>query len=439
MNKNMKIKVALFFAFLVSLNCSFTYGQISREDYQKSVNYLNCRVVELALRKSPAKGVVDRFQSEIKKRASSEAISNSQPKTACNSSLDLNKIKESIDLTEVEALNLSIEIDKIRDDRYQPELKEDVIKYLSTNIFNEQEKYPLLFGFANKHRDSIQKLGVQLNQDFSNLLSTKAEVPVDTNTNSNTVNNSTNNSQNSNSTNTNGGKGDSSTLANLFYWIYILLPIIAFLATTFTYWHLHKRLRNISQTFDRRLKVVEKKPNPQSQPTGVTTSKTGIKDLEDRLRINLENALKIELDRIEKRVESLEDKDREKLPSEVTISRTHDYQQDKEPQKEYFYFPKPNEDGTFNLSSLQLVFKEGDSIYKFKKITDTSAKFKIDERESSTLMALRYPEAVIEPACEAQNSRSDSEKRIVTVEPGKAELIGGDRWKVTKKAVIKYE
>jgi hypothetical protein len=107
------------------------------------------------------------------------------------------------------------------------------------------------------------------------------------------------------------------------------------------------------------------------------------------------------------------------------------------PRREVFYLSTPNEDGSFNEKSAYTSYREGASIYKFTKTSSREAVFEIDESEMSANLALQYPDKNIDPVCEAQNAFDPKASRIVTVQGGKAELEG-DRWKVKKKAVIKY-
>ncbi len=106
--------------------------------------------------------------------------------------------------------------------------------------------------------------------------------------------------------------------------------------------------------------------------------------------------------------------------------------------REIFYLSTPSQDACFYAKSAQSQYKEGTSIYRFTKISDNQAEFQIDERETSISLALESPDINIDRVCDAQNSRSSSEKRIVTLEVGKAEL-NGNRWKVTSRALIRYE
>ncbi len=103
-----------------------------------------------------------------------------------------------------------------------------------------------------------------------------------------------------------------------------------------------------------------------------------------------------------------------------------------------FYLSTPNSDGSFNNSSTSPSYKEGASIYKFQNTKENQAKFKIDEHEASVRLALAYPDKNIDPVCDASNAFDPKARKIYTVEPGIAELVG-DKWKVTQKARIRYE
>lgn len=111
-----------------------------------------------------------------------------------------------------------------------------------------------------------------------------------------------------------------------------------------------------------------------------------------------------------------------------------------EPEKtiQNFYLSTPNSDGSFNNSSANPSYKEGASIYKFQNTKDNHAKFKIAEHEASVRLALAYPDKNIDPVCDALNAFDPKARKIYTVEPGIAELLG-DKWKVITKARIRYE
>ena len=441
----MRIQKALFAIFVLCLSCNLIiYGQeVSKADYDKAIDYLDCKTVEFSLNLSDVKGVLEGFRNSCK----------------CKTYPDSKKIKESIPpQAEQEARELSDEIDKIKTADFQPTDKGLIINYLSGGIFTEQEKFPAMYNFANKYSQQskdknnvdyipIERLKEQLKAEFTTLFASTS-APVNTNSNNTNAINTTNVAGNTNTPNNvnkgqNGNTNQASTdersffsLINLIYGIYLAFPIFAIIAGIWFYLNLQQisniinnnRLDNLAQREEMwQNKLKELKPSSN------TSSKTDVPIIENKLN----NAI-AKIEKMEKDIDSLMSRVANQTPL-VVIPDTPGYQREKETPKGIFYFPKPNEDGTFNLNSLHQTFKDGDSIYKFTKISDTRANFKIDDRESSTLMALRYPEAVIEPACEAQNPRSDSEKRIVTIQPGVADLIGGDRWQVVKKAVIRYE
>ena len=84
------------------------------------------------------------------------------------------------------------------------------------------------------------------------------------------------------------------------------------------------------------------------------------------------------------------------------------------------------------------TYKEGASIYRFTKVGNNRAKFKIDEREASVKLALTYPDKSIDPVCDAVNAFNPKTKQITTVEDGEAELLN-NKWKISIKAKISYE
>ncbi len=104
----------------------------------------------------------------------------------------------------------------------------------------------------------------------------------------------------------------------------------------------------------------------------------------------------------------------------------------------FFFLSTPNSDGSFNNSSANFSFKEGASIYKFQNTKDNRAQFWVDARDASVKLALSYPDKNIDPVCDALNAFDPRARKIFTVEPGLAELVG-DRWRVITKARIRYE
>ena len=105
---------------------------------------------------------------------------------------------------------------------------------------------------------------------------------------------------------------------------------------------------------------------------------------------------------------------------------------------EIFYLSTPNLDGSFNESSSSPIYKEGATIYKFTKTSFNKAKFEIDSKSASMKLALQYPDKNIDPVCDAVGPYFPTATRIATIQPGEVELQG-DKWIRNTKAKISYE
>lgn len=103
-----------------------------------------------------------------------------------------------------------------------------------------------------------------------------------------------------------------------------------------------------------------------------------------------------------------------------------------------FFLSTPNDDGSFNESSVSFFFKPGASIYRFTKKSAKRASFRIESHEDAFRFALEYPEKNIYRVCDAENTKDSSSQKIKTISEGEAEL-SDSKWKVITKAKIRYE
>ena len=113
------------------------------------------------------------------------------------------------------------------------------------------------------------------------------------------------------------------------------------------------------------------------------------------------------------------------------------------PKREEYYLSTPNQDGTFNASSMSEQFRPSASIYKFvvtQKNGNHWAEFTVSDDSEAVKDALSSPNSYLDPVCESTNSFFPGAKRIVNVRPGQA-LRQGDKWvvKPDQKARIRYE
>ena len=113
------------------------------------------------------------------------------------------------------------------------------------------------------------------------------------------------------------------------------------------------------------------------------------------------------------------------------------------PKQEEYYLSTPNQDGTFNASSMSEQFRPSASIYKFvvtQKNGNHWAEFTVSDDSEAVKDALSSPNSYLDPVCESTNAFFPGAKRIVNVRPGQA-LRQGDKWvvKPDQKARIRYE
>ena len=113
------------------------------------------------------------------------------------------------------------------------------------------------------------------------------------------------------------------------------------------------------------------------------------------------------------------------------------------PKPEEYYLSTPNQDGTFNASSMSEQFRPSASIYKFvvtQKNGNHWAEFTVSDDSEAVKDALSSPNSYLDPVCESVNAFFPGAKRIVNVRPGQA-LRQGDKWvvKPDQKARIRYE
>ncbi len=107
--------------------------------------------------------------------------------------------------------------------------------------------------------------------------------------------------------------------------------------------------------------------------------------------------------------------------------------------EEVVFLTTPNQDGSFEDGTAQLIYKDLTTIYQLNKTSPNRGTFQIVSRDGAIGFALQRPNIVIDPVCEPENAWDQSIRTIETVPDGlgEAELIDG-RWKVTKKAKIRY-
>ncbi|PTS98625.1 hypothetical protein DBR11_14365 [Pedobacter sp. HMWF019] len=124
----------------------------------------------------------------------------------------------------------------------------------------------------------------------------------------------------------------------------------------------------------------------------------------------------------------------------ITLEKVKDHSNEtfEEPSK-YLFFPSPLPGGSFRKVDGKDTFLEGASIYRFKMISETEAKFEFCEDSSSVGMALNNRVDLILSVAEEMEGNSSGAKKILTYngETGKV-VLEDTKWIIVKKIKIKY-
>lgn len=109
------------------------------------------------------------------------------------------------------------------------------------------------------------------------------------------------------------------------------------------------------------------------------------------------------------------------------------------PRDTVLYFPPPSPDGLFD-GAQQTDRLTPESAYRFdvRSQTPDQAQFRFEAEPSRVARFLTYRNYMIEPACDSENSYSAQHTRIVSIRAGAATRENGG-WRVTKKALVRYE
>lgn len=420
-------KKFVFFVFLIAL-INITHAQVTKETFDKAVNYLNCKSVELALKKSTG-----------------DVLSTFQNKCPCSVNVDYGNIIDNIPKSDSKTIDLSEEIETIKNNNeFSDKLSQkEIVNKLTVDVFSNQKKYQKLFEFAEKRRNDtefnhfISQLKIDLNNQLSTTTSLAASSITDTNLKSSSDSAAgvfgANPGDNQNNITSKSWFDGFTFQIDIFS---IILSIILFFI-----------ILKLSQYFS--------SYNIRNQSHSAKFDKKWVADKIDDAIIKMNNfstpsdrelrALKDDLEKLKSNIKELNSKiDTSKSPSDSFITNNDQslgYGQkspDKPQSQEIIFLSTPNPDGSFNDSSAQSSYKEGASIYKFTKTTSYKAEFQIDDRIACIKLALEYPDKNIDPVCEAVNAFNSKAKRIITVNPGIAEL-SGDKWKLNRKARIRYE
>lgn len=405
----MKLKTILIAVLIAAY--SLAQAQVSRDGFDKAVDFLNCKTVEMTL--------------------SNDVLSQYQQQCSCEVSNYNNISQFLIGIGKLDAtIALSKEVETLKNTFKANWTKDEVIVFLGETIFNDKTKYQKIFAFAEKRngKPEFEEYKTIVRNGLSKIL---VDIPIQKEIDEQLTLESRLSNLELNQRNINK---DKSWFDGITFQIDILSILISLGLSLIILFIVLRNFSNEESEKSERLRAYVKQKISEASFNKVSPSQqtkpSEIKDLYNRIEY-LENHIKILTDKINGINNSIQAVYTQPKAQKLDIELP-------EIKGEIFYLSTPNSDGSFNDSSASTNYKEGASIYRFTKTSSNRAKFQIDEREASIKLALQFPDRNIKPVCDAENAFDPQSKTIITTGVGEAELVG-DKWINYKKAKIRYE
>lgn len=397
--------------------CGQSFGQVSKESYEKAVDILNYQSVFYSLSVlSPTSGVTANFKTNCN----------------CENNPAFEKIKSSIPATESKTIEISNEIQEFK--------SQDI------SAFDQSRALDFLLNASFNASTILKDFKSQLEQkgklsDYTGNIKLKLEgvlqenIPVSNSSQKESDNKLSdfNDRIRALETSQNPPREKSGLLGGFSDYLVLLaisLGILGLFLALRKKDNYEELLHRILES--RRLKDMI---NSQNNSTSIgmrhsNSTSSEIRDMQGRIR-----DLEAQINKLNSDIEKLK-QPKSTYPSSPSNSNQEVRQP--EPKTEILFLSTPNSDGSFNESSASNTYKDGASIYRLMKTGNANAKFQIDEKETSIKLALQYPDKNIDPVCDAENAFNPRANRISTIKMGEAELQNG-KWIINSKAVIRYE
>lgn len=394
-----------------------SFGQVTKESYEKAVDILNYQSVYYSLSVlSPTSGVTAKFSTSCN----------------CENTPSFEKIKSSIPATEPKTTKISSEIENLKSQDISAFDKSAALDYMLTEAFNTSQS-------LNDFKTQLEQKGkysdykAKLTQRLEGVLQENIQV----NTSSQNESESKLSSLESRIQIIEQNQNVKEEKPGIFGGFSDYLVILAVVLGIFGLFLALRKRDNYEEFLPRILESRRLKEMIQSQNNSTSigmrhsnSTSSEIRDMQGRIR-----DLESQINRINNDIEKL------KQPKSTYSSNPSNSNQEvrqPEPKTEILFLSTPNSDGSFNESSASNTYKDGASIYRLMKTGSANAKFQIDEKETSIKFALTYPDKCIIPVCDSVNEYEPKYTKIKTLNQGESDLQDG-KWVLKSKALIRYE
>lgn len=389
----MDMKRNLFFIGVLLIHFQCLFAQDLKGVFTTSVDYINCKAVETSLKSvSPNDENIRAFQNEcpcMKPPVYTDiekALLKYHSKHGVSQTLKLSK--------EINGLNGSFSSDWER---------EDILVFLTENIFTSSD-FPEIKDFANHDAIRFKQFKNDIQIELKKILAiSNIETPL-----KDTKEVSKKKEEKPEI------RKETTNIGWLFYFLLIFntITVIAIIVLTLKY-KLYK-LYNIVD-IEKKLQGFEK------LKTDIEGFKGIIEDMSSTINLRQQPSIMPTI-HIKQNTE----------PSNVPKNIDTSY---KDNQESIFYFPEPEEDGSFNNQYKKTNHIQGKSIYKFI-IKGKFATFEI--AAESVKLASEHNRAYIDPCCEVlKGTYSFETPKIKTISLGEAKL-NGEKWELLKKYKFEY-
>lgn len=148
------------------------------------------------------------------------------------------------------------------------------------------------------------------------------------------------------------------------------------------------------------------------------------------------SSLNSQIAAMSEKVESLEALLAQKADNPASSAETMTAQQPVAPANSVLYLSAPAADGTFTGSSPAV--QEGSSVYCLTTTDGYNGSFSFIDSHDALATAMISVSQFVKSVCKVEGNTRQYPTRIVTIEQGSA-VREGDVWRVSKKALVRFE